>query len=309
MLEPDGVRRGEDDVGADDDRQLPAGEEPDPDPAHESTTPTTWARRDRHLAGRDRAEALLRVQAVGLDVERVVQEVRAACREAERDERDARCRGSRRARRARPPRPGPATTSTFLTHCFGRASARSAVSSDRGTRSGAGPPVRAATGTWGISAASAMRRGSFRAKETRQCYCLRVGPGPVTGPKPTVPRRSGRRVRLLARLGCGPAEDALRHGRRLGVDASLVHVGPGAVHRRVVGCGERGELGEMTREPEVALAASATARAASRSAPPASAASSPASAASGAGLRCAGLPSYQPPKRRQTLRTTNSGSS
>ena len=73
-----------------DDRELPAGEEPDADPADEQDHPGDLRGADRDVAGRDRAEALLGVEAVGFDVERVVEEVGAARREAERDERDER---------------------------------------------------------------------------------------------------------------------------------------------------------------------------------------------------------------------------
>ncbi len=55
--------------------------------------------------------------------------------------------------------------------------------------------------------------------------------------------------------------------------------------------------------------ASSSARRTSTSTPPASAAVSTAIAASLGGLSRDGLPSYQPPYIRQTLRTTNSGSS
>ena len=76
------------------------------------------------------------------------------------------------------------------------------------------------------------------------------------------------------------------------------HLGPGRVHAGVVRRGQRGELGEVAGEPEVAVAAERPApgpgRRAGRRRRPASAISR-ASAASGAGLRWAGLPSYQPP--------------
>ncbi len=68
-----------------------------------------------------------------------------------------------------------------------------------------------------------------------------------------------------------------------------------ACNALVVGRGLRRELGEVAREPEITPAASSRARSASLSAPPASAASSCASSAAGAGFRCDGSPSYQPP--------------
>ena len=85
------------------------------------------------------------------------------------------------------------------------------------------------------------------------------------------------------------------------VDASALgpgaeHLGPHRVHALVVGRGLRGELGEVAGEPEVARGRELRARvrrAASRRRR--ASASSCASAAAGAGFRCDGSPSYQPP--------------
>ena len=88
------------------------------------------------------------------------------------------------------------------------------------------------------------------------------------------------------------------------------HLGARRVHALVVGRGLRGELGEMAGEPQVARGRdlarplgepAARRRRASRA--------RAASTAGGAGFRCDGSPSYQPPYSRQMLRTTNSGSS
>ena len=85
------------------------------------------------------------------------------------------------------------------------------------------------------------------------------------------------------------------------VDASSLragaeHLGPHRVHALVVGRGLRRELGEVAGEPEVAgggelarpFGEAASRRRRGRRAPRAS-------AAAGAGLRCDGSPSYQPP--------------
>ena len=177
---------------------------------------------DRHVAGGDRPEPLLRVEAVGLDVERVVQEVGAAGREAEGDERDRRCRRSPGPRPSTPAAAGAATTRTFLTHCFGRASAISAVTRDR-RRVRRRARLRRARrpGPAGSRRRRPCEDWFLPGERTRQCYCL--GP-PGTRPPDVRPRsRDSRR---------GPAEDALGHRRRLGRDAPLEHVGAGAVHRR-----------------------------------------------------------------------------
>ena len=73
------------------------------------------------LAGGDRALALGGVQAVGVGVVGVVEEVGAARGEAEADERDERLRGARRRSSSTPAAAGAANTRTFLVHCFGRA--------------------------------------------------------------------------------------------------------------------------------------------------------------------------------------------
>ena len=107
-----------------------------------------------------------------------------------------------------------------------------------------------------------------------------------------------------------PREHALRHRRQLLVRPLGEHLGPDPVDAGVVGRGLGRQLGQVAR-PGAGRRRPPAPRPGrpARAAPPASAASSAASAASGAGLRWAGLPSYQPPYSRHTLRTTNSGSS
>ena len=132
-----------------------------------------------------------------------------------------------------------------------------------------------------------------------------------------VPPRSCRRQ-------LGPASASSSPSRLVGgprempfdiVDASCAGARPNTsararVHALVVGRGLRGELGEVTGEPQVAggrdfarprrqLGGAAGER---RRAPRRA-------RRRGAGLRCDGSPSYQPPYWRQMLRTTNSGSS
>ena len=80
------------------------------------------------------------------------------------------------------------------------------------------------------------------------------------------------------------------------------------MHALVVGRGLRRELGEMAGEAQVAgggtHGAFGQARGATREVGELGG-----ERGAGAGFRCDGLPSYQPPYRRQMLRTTNSGSS
>ena len=114
---------------------------------------------DRDVAGGDRPEALLGVEAVGLDVERVVQEVGAARREAERDERDERVEdGVALAEDAG--RGGGGDDEDVLDPLLraGLVEQRRGAVERRGSRPGSSSSARAGTGTGGISAASAMRR-------------------------------------------------------------------------------------------------------------------------------------------------------
>ena len=90
VLQPQAVEQRQDEVAADHERELPARGERQRDRRgdQQRTARDRGPRRD--LPGRDRAEPLRRVAAVGLDVERVVDVVRAARREAEAHERDRR---------------------------------------------------------------------------------------------------------------------------------------------------------------------------------------------------------------------------
>ena len=81
-------------------------------------------------------------------------------------------------------------------------------------------------------------------------------PGSATGP---LPRRTRVAVEPLSR-GRAPSSSLTAHPKMpfAMVDASAstrrsVHVGPSPVHDRVVGCGQRGELREVTGETELAV--------------------------------------------------------
>ena len=88
------------------------------------------------VAGGDRAVALGRVQAVGVHVGDVVDEVGAAGRRAHGDERRRACATATASRPARQRPPAPRSTSTFFNHCRGLAS-RTATASER--RPGSAP--------------------------------------------------------------------------------------------------------------------------------------------------------------------------
>ena len=149
VLQPEAVRERERDVAGDDERELPARQRTT---ARSRRRRGTTAADDRGAHRRPRPAATGRkrlrgVQAVGVDVERVVQVVGAARGEAEADERDRRCRDSASAsvEHARPRRARRARARSSI-HCFGRARRSNAAASTRGAharaRSGGDPAVR-----------------------------------------------------------------------------------------------------------------------------------------------------------------------
>ena len=150
------------------------------------------ARPDVEVAGGDRAAALRRVQAVGLGVGGVVEEVGAARGEAER--RRTRRGSARSASRSSstPAAAGAANTSTFLVHCFGRAVRIAARSVDE-------RPV-------GGVAAGVAPEGSGTAD-----IALRL---PVPPEPPVHGLRLGARVGAGRRLRRTWPEDLHAHGRR-----------------------------------------------------------------------------------------------
>ena len=121
--------------------------------------------------------------------------------------------------------------------------------------------------------------------------------------------RTAELVRPCRGLPFGEAVDTAGHERSLPAGPGAEHLGPcrwmpassGAASAASSARWQASRSSPSSREPR--------ARSASTPAPPARSASSSASAASEAGLRVAGLPSYQPPYRRHTLWTMNSGSS
>ena len=88
VLQPDAVRERDHHVAGDDEREVPGRGERERDRDDEQHRAEALRGGHRHLARRDRPQPLLRVHAIGVDVERVVPAVGAARREAEAHERD-----------------------------------------------------------------------------------------------------------------------------------------------------------------------------------------------------------------------------
>ena len=92
VLEPDAVQHGLQQVAADDERELPPGGERERNGSRHEHNAAGERGPHRNLARRDRAPALRGMPAIGVDVERVIEEVGPARGQAEAHERDGRAR-------------------------------------------------------------------------------------------------------------------------------------------------------------------------------------------------------------------------
>ena len=145
MLQPDAVREGEREVAGDDERELGAGEERERDREDfeddcTRRSPCAPRRRPPRPAGSASSGACGRPR-------RRARRSGSRCRSRRGRSTRTRwpCRAARPVGRAHRPRPGAASTSTFLTHCFGRASRSNARGVDDAARQRAG--ARSGTGT------------------------------------------------------------------------------------------------------------------------------------------------------------------
>ena len=218
-------------------------------PHEEEQDPDDLRGADRDVAGGDRPEALLGVEAVGLDVERVVQEVGAARREAEGDERDR----------------GVEDGVALAEHTGGGGCGDDEHVLDPLLRTSLVDEA-ADEGTWGLhrrKVFGARRKpGPAGSRRHRPCEDGFL-PGETDPPMllPAPPELGSCRRARASAYAEPPArsrDSATAHPKMpfAMVDASASTRSSNTSARapcdhRVVGCRERGELGEMTGEPEV----------------------------------------------------------
>ena len=242
------VRHRRDDVGGDDGDRLPAAGGGGHEARRRRAAP---CRRPRPCATGTlpaaTAEALRRVQPVGLDVEGVVPEVDAAGGQAEGDEREQRLRRARGQSSSTPAAPGAANTSRFFAHCSGRA-VRSRPPANDAPAAGttASAPATSSTIT-SPTPRGRRRRASPRRRPSRR--------RPTARPRPD--RRGGRRARRGAvrpwrHRGSFPHRGA--RAPSVAVDAQLGGDHPSGREAEVLG--ERAQVdGERRRHEDDVVAA------------------------------------------------------